>query len=152
MDEVLIEVNGAPPLELKFCDVDIMYFFHEANVSERRFGYDVLKVYEDISHYWGIIWTPRCNEKFASNFFAFLTAFLNNEGYEPPIRDTVKLFCANDLRPVILQPKFRKQFQRALENNGGYMAERNRGFVHYMVFDDMLQAVQDAFASRGIVI
>lgn len=122
-------------------------------VSVREFGQNITKVYEDrMSHAWAVMWVPVLNEKLLLSLNTLILEFKEKRGYTPPLGDLLRLMCAEDLEKAVLHPEVRLALQTIIEAKDGYMADRNRGFTHYMSFDRTLQKLQDALAEYGVVI
>lgn len=147
-DEVLIKVNREKPGKL--CDVSLTCLFHEANISANYFGRNIAVLHEDISYSWGVLWTPIFNEKLVDSFSSLSIQFNDIAGYIPDARETLVRVCTEGLKQELLDPEAREGLQGVLIRNGGYMAKRNRGFIHYMCFDDLFQTFQDIFGKQGV--
>ena len=150
MNDVIIKTDDFPALNLKICDIASFCFFHEANVNKREFGRYVVKVYEDVSHLWGVIWLPIFNLKFEKNLMSFLNYHKNNKGFIPNIKETAVTMFSESLANLVMNPEFRETSKEYIKLAKGFEAKKNLGFVHYLVFDGMFQEMQDAMAPLGI--
>ena len=147
MEKVVIFDNNIPTCPLKLCDYKIYCYFHEANVSETSFGNAVVMVHEDFSHSWGVMWDPLLNKKFIQSFNDLFDEFVEDKGYKPDIADLSQFICRVGLKDFVMSPRSREIFQRGIEIGEGFMAKRNRGFVHYVILDNLLQDFQDILYS-----
>ena len=74
----------------------------------------------------------------------------NNKGFIPNIKETAVTMFSESLVNLVMNPEFRETSKEYIKSAKGFEAKKNFGFVHYLVFDDMFQEMQDAMTPLGI--
>ena len=155
MNYVILKGSAFPPLKIEQCEFKVGYFFHESSVKTNQFFNDVVKVYEDMSHSWGVMWFPGFTLDFQESLFNILGSYKKEFGVMPNVRETTIIFLSKNLSDAVSQPKMRNGLNYHIKSSNGYKAENNRGFVHYMALDGLFQKLQeviDEMANLGYML